>query len=176
MKRLFLIVMLLVIVVLSQNNVQTEKWGPFKFFIGKWEGKGIGKFGDSNVTREYEYFMGRTYIIGKNRSIYEEQERNPQGEIHDNWDIFSYDKARAKYVLRQFHAEDIINTYILDSLKAINGIYEFESEAIENFGVGWKAKEVYHIIDNDHFDEIFYLASPGKEYLEYVRNTFTRIN
>jgi hypothetical protein len=40
---------------------------------------------------------------------------NPQGEIHDNWNIFSYDKARKKYVLRQFYAEDITNTYSADS-------------------------------------------------------------
>ncbi|MEE9167602.1 MAG: hypothetical protein V3U24_09130 [Candidatus Neomarinimicrobiota bacterium] len=175
MKRIMLFLILLGSVALSQNSVHTEKWGPFKFLIGKWEGKGVGKFGDSNVTREYEYLMGGTFIVGKNESIYEKQERNPRGEIHDNWDIFSYDKIRRKYVLRQFHAEDITNTYALDSLKASNAVYEFESEAIENFGVGWRAKEVYQIIGNDQFVEIFYLAAPGKEYSEYVRNTFTRI-
>lgn len=175
MKRMMLFVMLFGFVALSQNNIQTEKWEPFEFLIGKWEGKGVGKFGNSNVTREYKYLMGGTFIIGKNKSIYEKQERNPQGEIHDNWDIISYDKVRTKYILRQFHAEDITNTYTLDSLKASNGIYEFESEAIENFIVGWRAKEVYQIIDNDQFIEIFYLAAPGKEYSEYVRNTFTRI-
>ena len=77
--------------------------------------------------------------------------------------------------MRQFHAEDIINTYTLDSSKAADGIYEFESEAIENFGVGWKAKEVYKILNEDEFIEVFYLAPPDKEYSEYVRNTFKRI-
>ncbi|MCH7613342.1 MAG: hypothetical protein IIB45_08295 [Candidatus Marinimicrobia bacterium] len=175
MKKLILFVFLSGFVALSQNNAQTKKWEPLEFLIGKWEGYGVGKFGNSDVIREYEYLMGRTYIIGKNKSIYEKQEQNPKGEIHDNWDIFSYDKIRAKYILRQFHAEDITNTYGLDSLNAFNGIYEFESEAIENFGIGWRAKEVYQIIDNDHFIELFYLAAPGKEYSEYVRNTFTRI-
>ena len=55
--------------------------------------------------------MGGTYIIGKNRSTYEEQEKNPKDEIHDHWDIISYNKVKAKYVFRQFHAEDITNTF-----------------------------------------------------------------
>ena len=97
------------------------------------------------------------------------------GEIHDNWDIISYDKVKAKYVFRQFHAEDITNSFSLDSLKADQGILEFESESTENFIEGWKAKEVYKIINENEFIEIFYLAAPGKEYSEYVRNTFKRI-
>ena len=119
--------------------------------------------------------MGGTYIIGKNKSIYEKQEKNPEGEIHDHWDIISYDKVRAKYVFRQFHAEDITNTFLLDSLSDAKGILEFESESIENFKEGWKAKEVYKIINEDEFIEIFYLASPGKEYAEYIRSTFKRV-
>ena len=176
MKKLFLfVIMLMSTGVLAQNEDKIKKWEPFNFLIGKWEGNGVGKFGDSKVEREYEYFMGGTYLIGKNKSNYEKQERNPEGEIHDNWDIISYDKIRSKYVMRQFHAEDIINTYTLDSSKVAEGIYEFESEAIENFGVGWKAKEVYKILNEDEFIEVFYLAPPNKEYSEYVRNTFKRI-
>jgi hypothetical protein len=60
-------------------------------------------------------------------------------------------------------------------MKASNGILEFESESIENFIDDWKAKEVYKIINENEFVEIFYLAAPGKEYSEYVRNTFKRI-
>ena len=120
--------------------------------------------------------MGGTYIIGKNISTYEEQEKNPGGEIHDHWDIISYNKVKAKYVFRQFHAEDIINTFSLDSLNAAQGMLEFESVWIENFLEGWKAKEVYKIINENEFIEIFYLAAPGKEYSEYIRNSFKRID
>jgi hypothetical protein len=175
MKKIILLIIAIPIYLSAQDSIVVEKWGPLSILIGKWEGEGIGKWGESKLFREYEYLMGGTYIIGKNKSTYEKQEKNPNGEIHDNWDIFSYDKRNAKYVLRQFHAEDIINTYSLDSLKLSEGIYEFESESIENFNEGWKAKEVYQILNSDEFIEIFYLGGPGKEYQEYVRNTFRRI-
>lgn len=175
MTKILLILLFLSSIIFAQIENDTKKWEPLKFLIGKWEGSGTGKFGDSKIEREYEYLMGGTYIIGKNRSTYEEQEKNPEGEIHDHWDIISYNKVKAKYVFRQFHAEDIINTFILDSLNAAQGILEFESVWIENFIEGWKAKEVYKIINENEFIEIFYLASPGKEYSEYVRNTFKRI-
>ena len=163
-------------IIFAQSENVTTKWEPFKYLIGKWEGSGAGKFGDSKIEQEYEYLMGGTYIIGKNRSTYEEQEKNPEGEIHDHWDIISYYKVKAKYVFRQFHAEDVINTFSPDSLIAAQGILEFESVWIENFIEGWKAKEVYKKINENEFVEIFYLAAPGKEYAEYIRNTFKRID
>ena len=105
---------------IAQSN--TDKCYPLEFLIGKWEGQGVGKYGNSDVTREYEYLMGKTYIIGKNKSTYEKQEQNLQVEIHDNWNIFSYDKHRKKYLFREFQAEDIANTYCLDSVNAFKGV------------------------------------------------------
>ena len=175
MKRTLIIFALLTSLTLAQSKIIKDKWEPFNFLIGKWEGKGTGKFGDSKIEREYKYLMGAAYIIGKNKSTYEKQEKNPEGEIHDHWDIISYDKVRAKYFFRQFHAEDITNTFSLDSINAAKGILEFESESIENFREGWRAKEVYKIINEDEFIEIFYLASPGNEYTEFVRSSFKRI-
>jgi len=175
MKIMLMIFLFLPSIILAQSEQNIKKWDPIKILIGKWEGTGTGKFGNSKVVREYEYLMGGTYLIGKNKSTYEVQEKNPEGEIHDNWDIISYDKVKAKYVIRQFHAEDITNTFSLDTIKASQGILEFESESIENFKDGWKAKEVYKIISENEFTEIFYLAPPGKQYSEYIRNTFKRI-
>ena len=175
MKKVFIILLSLSSIIFAQDESDINKWEPFKFLIGKWEGSGTGIFGESKVEREYNYLMGGTYLIGKNKSYYAKQEKNPSGEIHENWDIFSYDKIRAKFVLRQFHAEDITNTYTLDSSKVARGLLEFETEAIENFGIGWRAKEEYKIVNGNEFIEIFYLAASGEEYSESVRNTFKRI-
>ena len=163
-------------VIYSQNDNLPDKWENFKFLIGRWEGTGTGKFGDSRVEREYTYFMDSTYLLGKNKSVYEKQDKNPEGEIHISWDIYSYDKYRKKYVIRQFHEEDITNTYSADSSDISDGQYEFISESIENFMPGWKAREVYNKLNDDEFVEIFYLAPPGKEYSEFIRNTFKRLN
>jgi len=174
MKKIFLLYFVFTLIIFAQSEDGKTKWEPFNWMIGRWEGKGTGKFGDSSVEREYEYLMGGTFIIGKNNSFYEKQEKNPKGEIHNHWDIFSYDKIRKKYVLRQFHAEDITNTFIMDSTDTTGGAFVFVSEAIENFKPGWGAKEAYKIINNNEFVEIFYLAPPGKDYTEYIRTTFKR--
>jgi|SRR3990172_1653514 len=175
MKKLLLIIFLLSSVLVAQEKKKNDVWNPLQFLIGKWEGRGEGKFGSSTVERKYKFIMGGTFILGLNNSFYEKQEKNPEGEIHDNWDIFSYDKGKKKYMLRQFHAEDIVNTYSMDSSLAAEGKIELITESIENFGTGWKAKEVYEVINENEFIEIFYLAPPGKDFTEYVRNTFKRI-
>ena len=175
MSKMLIIIIVLPLLLFAQDENVTSKWEPFNFLIEKWEGTGIGKWGESKVTREYEYIMGRTFILGKNRSVYKKQEKNPQGEIHDNWNIFSYDKARKKYVLRQFHGEDITNIYSADSSDVAIGKFEFETEKIENFRPGWQAKEIYKIINDNEFIEIFYLAAPEEEYTEYVRGTFKKV-
>jgi hypothetical protein len=175
MKITLLCLLFITSVSFSQNDSKTVKWKDLNFLIGTWEGTGTGKFGDSKVEREYSYFMGGTYILGKNKSTYEKQEKNPDGEIHVNWDIYSYDKNRKRYVIRQFHEEDITNTFSADSSDIPDGKYEFVYESIENFLPGWKAKEVYDIINEDEFIEIFYLAPPEKEYSEFIRNSFKRV-
>jgi len=175
MSRIVIFILIISSCISAQQKKTSTKWLPLDFLIGKWEGKGTGKWGESTIIREYGYLMGGTYIIGKNISNYEKQSQNPEGEIHDNWDIISYDKGRKKYVLRQFHAEDITNKYATDSSSVFNGKFEFESEEIENFRSGWKAKEVYIFENENSFVEIFYLSAPGKDYSEYVRNTFKRL-
>ena len=46
----------------------------------EWSEKSIDyNFGESKINREYEYLIGGNYIIGRNRSTYEEQEINPEG-------------------------------------------------------------------------------------------------
>ena len=176
MMKILIITILITLLNFAQEEEGITIWSPLQLLIGTWEGTGEGKFGNSTIEREYKFIMGGTFILGTNTSIYEEQEKNPDGEIHDHWDIFSYDKRESKYMFRQFHAEDIVNTFSLDSLKASKGELEFITESIENFGEEWRAKEVYKFKSDNEFMEIFYLAPPGKEFTEYIRNTFKRKN
>lgn len=174
MKKLILILALSPAILFAQAEKKNDLWRPLKFFVGTWEGTGDGRWGASRVTREYQFIMGENFLLGKNRSVYERQGKNPRGEIHDSWDIFSYDKGRKKFVLRQFHGENIVNQYVADSLQGGEKKLEFISEAIENFGSGWRVKEVYEILSQNEFIETFSMASPGKDFQVYVRNHFKR--
>jgi hypothetical protein len=173
MNRLIFIMIIIPALLHAQDN-QSTTLTHLDYFIGHWIGSGEGKWGSSSIEREYKYIMSGTFLLGMNKSVYEKQEKNLHGEIHDNWDIFSFDQNRKKYVLRQFHAEDMVNQYVADSIQVSTGNYEFISESIENFGNGWRAKELYEILNNNEFVERFYLAAPDKEFSLYVTNHFKR--
>jgi len=151
-------------------------WTVFNYFIGSWQGSGQGKVGDSRVERKYEFVLNSKFLSVRNKSTYDPQEKNPKGEVHEDWGVISYDKARETYVFRQFHVEGFVNTYVLDKLAKDSQTISFVTEAIENIPPGWKARETYRILSPDEFVEVFELAPPGKEFELYTENRFQRIH
>jgi len=77
-------------------------------------------------------------------------------------------------VLRQFHIEGFVNQYKAESISADRKTIAFVSENIENISSGFRAKETYHIINNDEFTETFELAEPGKEFKVYSKTVLKR--
>ncbi len=173
-RRTMLALLLCPALLLAQDNKHVEAWHPFEFFVGSWQGKGDGKFGVATVERHYEFIMGGTYLLAKNRSVYEKQEKNPEGEIHDNWDFFSYDRGSKKFRLRQFHAEEIVVQSAVDSAEVAGGGFHFASERIENWRPGWRAVESYKILNDDEFVETFSLGGPDQELEVYITTHFRR--
>ncbi len=77
-----------------------DVWRPLRYFVGGWQGIGEGTWGTSRLTRGYAFVLGDSYLRATNRSVYEPQERNLNGERHENWDFYSYDRQREVFVLR----------------------------------------------------------------------------
>ena len=150
-------------------------WTPFSYFIGSWQGIGEGQAGSSRVERRCEFVLNGKFLFVQNKSTYEPQEKNPKGEIHEDWGLVSYDRARETYVFRQFHVEGYVNQYVLDKLADDGQLIRFVTEGIENIPPGWKAKETYRILGPHEFIEIFELAAPGKDLEVYTENRFPRI-
>jgi hypothetical protein len=123
---------------------------------------------------EPEPVMSERYLQEVNVSRYPPQEKNKNGEVHEHWGFFSYDKARKLIVLRQFHVEGFVNTYRQAAAPEGMGSLVFESEAFENFSNAWKARETYEFPSVDEFIEVFELAPPGKPFQTYSRNQFKR--
>ncbi|MBM4176113.1 MAG: hypothetical protein FJ213_08065 [Ignavibacteria bacterium] len=160
------------------QNVYAQKdlslWSNFDFFVGEWEGYETGKAGIGKGERTIEFIMQGKYLHWKNKSTFEPQEKNPKGEIHEDWAFISYDKFRKKFVMRQFHVEGFVNQYILDSLSSDKKKLIFFSEAIENVPSGFIAKLTYEIINENEFKEYFELSPPGKELMLYSENHWKR--
>jgi hypothetical protein len=169
---------LLALVVLStasgQGDKQPDVWAPVKVFVGHWEGTGKGEPGTSRSEREYAFVLNGRFLHVKNRSVYPPQDKNPKGETHLDWGLFSYDRNRKQLVLRQFHVEGFVNQYALKSISSDGKTLVFETESIENIPAGWRARETYRIVNENEFIEVFELAAPGEEFKVYTETHFKR--
>jgi len=136
----------------------------FNTLIGKWEGGGSGFSSSKSVIQsEFNWIMKNTFIEVKNRSEFEPTPQQPEGEIHEDYGIISFDKARKIFVFRQFHVEGFINQYILNDSVSSESTFIFESESIENFVPGGTARFTINIKNESEIETIFDVGFPGKE-------------
>jgi hypothetical protein len=159
---------------IEQTSGGTDALSALDFLIGRWEGTSEGQPGSGRVQREYSRILGSRFIEAHNRSVYPPQEKNPKGETHDDRGIFSFDRARKRFVLRQFHIEGFVSQYVAE-VPAKPGVVVFTSEAIENIPAGFRARETYTLRGPDELEEVFELAEPGKEFTLYSRTLLKRV-
>ena len=158
------------------SPAKPDPWAPLRFLLGKWQGEVQGEPGVGKAVREYAFILNDRFIEVRNQSTYPPQEKNPNGEIHEDRAMISHDRAAKKLVMRQFHAEGFVNHYILDSVSADGRTVVFVTAAIENIPPGWRGRESYTRTGEDTFTELFELAEPGKEFGKYSETRFKRVN
>lgn len=132
MLKTLIMLLLTPLVFYSQSSEEQDVWTPFRYFVGTWQGHETGQAGIGKGERTYEFIMNGQYLYVKNKSVFEPQEKNPEGEVHEDWAFLSYDHIRQKFVMREFHSEGFVNQYLLDSLSTNDKIFTFVSESIEN--------------------------------------------
>jgi hypothetical protein len=158
------------------TGLSGDHWSPLRPFVGRFVGAGEGEPGRSTVAREYRAILGGRYLHATNRSTYAPQPKNPKGEVHDHWDVFSWDRRRKAFVLRQFHTEGFVTQYVLETIADGGHTMVFTSEAIENIAPGWRARETYRFVGADELIETFELAAPGAEFEVYSVNHLQRVH
>jgi hypothetical protein len=173
-RKIMIAVLLLLLSFATAQSGQPDVWEPFRYFVGTWEGTGKGQPGVSKMQREYKLVLNGKFLQVQSRSVYEPQAKNPNGEIHEEWGLLSFDKNRKQYVLRQFHVEGFVNQYVMTSPKTDGKTFVFTTESIENIPAGWRARETYRIISADEFVEEFELAAPGKDFELYSESRHKR--
>jgi len=158
----------------SQSAPKVDVWEPLKYFVGSWTGTSDGQPGKGTYARTYALALAGKFINVTNKSTYPPQEKNPKGEVHEDWGMLSYDKARRGFVLRQFHVEGFVNQYVAEPTDDPKTL-RFVSESIENIPPGFRARETYRIVGPDEFVETFEMAEPGKEFEVYSEARLKRI-
>jgi hypothetical protein len=166
-----LLSLILATTLLAQQNV----FEPLNFVIGTWQGTGSG-FGNatSKISSEFNVMMGGKYIEIKNDSKFEPTDKKPEGENHIDWGMVSYDKSRKKIIYRQFNIEGYINQYVLNDSLTNDSKLVFETETIENFISGGKARWTVKKKSDNEIETIFDVSFPGKEFACYGTNILKR--
>jgi len=169
-----LIAILIVSALPQQPPPAPDPFAALRFLAGDWRGEQKGEPGAGVSERTYRFVLGGRFLQVQNTSTYPPQEKNRTGEKHHDVGMISYDKARKKLVLRQFHSEGFVNTYVeTDSGQPKKLV--FESEAIENIPAGWRARETYLLLNENEFIERFELAAPGKDFELYSEAHLKRV-
>lgn len=150
-----------------------DAWAFLRRLEGVWRGSGRGEPGTSTVERKYEFVLRKQFLQARQASTYPPQEKNPKGEVHEDWSIYSYDKQRRLLVLRQFHVEGFVNQYTAEVPTSDSLV--FTTEAIENLPAKWRARETLRLTGDTELVEVFELAAPGKEFSTYSETRLTRI-
>ena len=154
---------------------QENPFAPLDFMIGSWSGTGTG-FGNatSKIESDCRPIMNGQYIHFTNHSIFEPTERNPEGEYHEDLGIISYDKKRNQLIYRQFNIEGYVNRYILNDSLSNDSTLIFETEFIENFVEGGKARITIRKTGTDALETVFEVSMPGREFACFGTNQLRR--
>ena len=169
-----LMFLMIPLLILGQDPEEENLWKPFEFLIGSWIGDVTGKSGIGKGERTYEFILNKKYIKMENASRFKPQEKNPEGETHQDLNVFSKDNIKNLFVLRQFTSKGYVNTFVLDTLNSENRKLIFITETSEESSKGLRTRLTYRIISKDEFTEIFELASPGKDFEIWLRNFWRR--
>lgn len=151
-----------------------DRWAPFQFLLGSWRGRETGKAGEGRGERTYRLVLDDRYLFSENRSVFEPQEANPEGEVHEDRGYLSYDAAREAFVLRSFHSEGFVNQYVLEERDPAGETFVFVAEEMENVPEGWRARLTLRRRGENAFQETFELAAPDSDYEVFLENEWVR--
>jgi hypothetical protein len=161
-------------ILLAQADQNKDVWLPLRVLEGVWEGRGDGMSGSSSVIQTYQFILNGKFLQMKTKSIFKPQEKNLEGEIHEDLGIFSFDNARKRIILRGFYVEGFVNQYVLNEISEDGKTFSLSTEQIENAPEGTLAKLVFKVLSSDEIDQSFYVAFPGQEYTCFSVNRLKR--
>ena len=142
----------------------TSKLELIRPLIGRWAGDGQGFGTVSRVETEFEYFLQDQFVKSATRSESRDSDGNLV-EIHEDWEIFSYDPDQDVLLLRGFYTEGYVNHYVLDEPLKSERQLTFTSEKTEGAG-GLRARLRFEFIEDDTLKTALDLARPGEDFRE----------
>ncbi len=172
MKKILIFILLILPTISFCQDANFEK---LNFLFGEWSGTGSG-FGNekSKIESGFQLSMNGKYIEVINDSRFEPTEKKPEGEHHIDKGFISFDKQRKLIIYRQFNIEGFVNQYVLNESKSNDNLLVFETETIENFVPGGKARWTIIKLNEDQIKTTFDVSFPNQEYACFGENILSR--
>lgn len=161
---------LLSVLTYGQVNLQS-----FDFLIGQWQGIEQGMAGEGIGFRTYAYDLGGNYIFSENISTFPKSEKLPEGEIHRDRGVMSFNSNLSKVIYREFHVEGFTNVFEYQEEESTDKKMVFITREIENNPGNWVAKLIWKKVSDNAFSEEFYIAMDGTQFVLFIKNEWKRL-
>lgn len=142
------------------------------WLLGAWHGDQNGMPGTGTGERQYRRIVAGRFIEIRHTSTYEPQDGNPDGEIHEEFGVFSADEAAGTISLREFHSEGYVISYGL--VEHIGDEMVFASTQVDNGPEGLRARLTLRRESDDRFVEVFELAPKDRPFAVCITGLWTR--
>jgi len=153
-----------------ENISQSSLWKILNRLIGRWKSEVKGKAGLGKGSREYSKILQGNYLFCTNKAIFEPQDQNPKGEVHEDWGFFNYNSLEDTIKLRVFYSEGYVSLYALEKFSLKDNEFVFVTIDNDNLPKGFRARLTTCFLSNESFSEKFELASPKEDFDMCITN------
>jgi hypothetical protein len=141
-----------------------DPWTPFRFFIGRWQGRGEGNSGPFQDSADFQFVGGGRFVQVKHDLRGAPSAKNPQGDASQEFGFFSFTAARGIYELFQFRPDGSVSRYLCRKILDEGKTFIFVGVPEEGAAVGPKTKVTFKITGPQEFSLLIEVAAPDKDY------------
>ena len=149
-----------------------EALRPLEWLIGSWRGTARGDPGTGAQTRRYELVLQGRFIMGTNRTAWEKTAAHPDGELHEDISLISWDRAARRFVMHVFYVERFVAEHHGEQIDT--GTWRFTAERVQNGPPGLRSRETF-ISRSDELESRFELADGEHDFRPYTTEILRKI-
>ncbi len=150
-------------------------WRNLSWFEGFWTGREQGLPGNGQGQRCYAPIMDRRFFYSRSETRFPPQTRNPDGENHAEWQIFSRDHDGGRVLLRRFGSGGQVTGFVLDPEASRSDRYVFVSTAFDQAPADAHGRLTLTITGGDGFRERLELGPSPDELRQVMEGRWRRV-
>lgn len=135
---------------------QERAWRSLRTLVGQWHTSN----GERDTRTNYRLIANGNYLASETVSV----SRSEQ-DVHSDLEVFSYDAAKKRVMMRQFVSEGVICRYKLDEISSDGKTLTFVTEHCEGGSPTFAARATYGILSSNEYTTKLELARSGQGYM-----------